>query len=137
MNEALRRRVAERARGCCEYCLYPAEVSLIPHQIDHVIPRQHGGDNTEDNLAFCCAACNRVKGPNLASLDPDTQQITPLYNPRTQRWAEHFQLEDAVILGVSPQGRATVALLRLNGDKRLRERRALIARGKFSSEAEQ
>lgn len=129
MNAALRQRVAKRAEGRCEYCRYPGAFSLIPHQLDHVVPRQHGGDDTEDNLAFCCAACNRVKGPNLASVDPDTRKIAPLYNPRVQTWVEHFQLDDVSILGVTPEGRATVALLRLNDDRRLRERRALLNRG--------
>ena len=129
MNEALRERVAERAHARCEYCLYPETFSLVPHQLDHVIPRQHGGADTEDNLAFCCATCNRVKGPNLASLDPTTKRITPLYNPRTQTWDGHFRLDNVAIRGLTPEGRATVALLRLNDATRLRERRALVTKG--------
>ena len=34
-----------RPRVLCEYCLYPESESLVPHQLDHVIPRQHGGED--------------------------------------------------------------------------------------------
>jgi len=43
---------------------------LLPHQPDHIIARQHGGQTTADNLAFACIHCNRHKGPNIASIDP-------------------------------------------------------------------
>ena len=86
MNESLRRQVAKRALTRCEYCLYPEALSLIPHQLDHVIPKQHGGEDGADNLAFSCATCNRVKGPNLASIDPESKQITPLYNTGCAQW---------------------------------------------------
>ena len=136
MNEALRKRVAKRAGARCEYCLYPEAFSLVPHQLDHVIPRQHGGEDGADNLAFSCATCNRVKGPNLASIDPETKQITPLFHPRTQAWQEHFGLEDVRIVGLTPEGRATVSLLKLNDEMRLRERRMLLAREQLIDSSE-
>ena len=131
MSDPKRQQIAERARFLCEYCHYPEDASLISHQIDHVIPKQHGGGDELDNLAFACALCNRTKGPNLASLDPNTKEVALLYNPRTQTWAEHFRLEAERIIGLTPTGRATTNLLRLNDAARLLERRLLLQRGLY------
>ena len=91
-SKELRQQIFERARGYCEYCLLPQETPF-PHEIDHIIPRQHGGTDVVDNLALCCIFCNRPKGPNLATFDPGTEDLTLLFNPRKQVWAEHFRLE--------------------------------------------
>lgn len=29
--------------------------------LDHVVPREHGGDNTTPNLVTCCMRCNRLR----------------------------------------------------------------------------
>ncbi len=131
MSEALRERVQRRARGRCEYCLFPQTQALLPHQLDHVVARQHGGADGDTNLAFCCAVCNRYKGPNLSSVDPETGEVTRLFDPRTQRWADHFFLEGERILGSTPEGRSTAFLLRFNDEERLLERRVLLTRGHY------
>lgn len=125
MNQQLRQKISERAQGLCEYCLYPETEGAIRHQIDHVIARQHGGSEDEENLCFCCAICNRYKGPNLRSVDPETQAVTTLFNPRKQVWVEHFKFDKERIIGLTPEGRATVFLLRLNDEERLTERRII------------
>lgn len=131
MNQQLRQRVRQRANERCEYCLYPQSVTAISHQIDHVRAKQHGGTDDEDNLCLCCAICNRYKGPNLSSIDPETQEVTQLFNPRKQVWQEHFQLDVERIIGLTPDARATVFLLQFNSDQRLLERRLLVALGYF------
>ena len=83
---ALRRLVWERANGRCEYCLVHDDDVLLAHQPDHIIAEQHGGPTAAENLALACVHCNRRKGPNIASIDPDSGQLTPLFNPRTQIW---------------------------------------------------
>ena len=85
------------------------------------------------NLAFCCALCNRTKGPNLTSLDPTTGRLTPLFNPREESWRDHFRLAEAHIVGLTPVGRTTVFLLHLNSDVRLDERRSLIQGGFYKT----
>jgi hypothetical protein len=35
-----------------------------------------------ENLAWACHRCNYYKGPNLTSIDRETQAIVPLFNPR-------------------------------------------------------
>jgi len=124
----LRRLVYERARGCCEYCLIPETVALVAHQIDHIIAEKHGGLTEADNLALSCAVCNKHKGSDLASIDPDTNQIVVLYHPRREKWSEHFQLtKDAKLIPLTPIGRVTVKLLQLNRAERVEERQLLIA----------
>ncbi len=129
MSRSQRQRVAERAQHRCEYCRYPENASLIAHQLDHIIPRQHGGGDELGNLALACALCNRSKGPNLASLDSETDGVVPLYNPRMQDWSAHFQLEAECIIGLTSTGRATAALLHFNDEARMLERRLLIQSG--------
>lgn len=119
---ALRREVIGRAGNRCEYCMLPAEVAFYPHEVDHVIAEKHGGATDISNLAFACWRCNRHKGTDLTSFDPQTQRLNPLFNPRTQVWSEHFAYEGERITGLTPEGRTTVTLLRLNSEDRLTER---------------
>jgi hypothetical protein len=121
---ALRRQVFERAQNRCEYCLLPVDVAFFPHEVDHVIAEKHGGATNLDNLAFSCWRCNRHKGSDLASFDPQTGQLSPLFNPRTQVWLEHFIYESNKMVGLTPEGRTTVHLLRLNSEERLNERQS-------------
>jgi HNH endonuclease len=123
----LRRLVEQRAGHKCEYCLLPIAVSFFPHEIDHVIPEKHGGLTDADNLALTCWRCNRHKGTDLGSFDPQTGEFSFLFNPRTQQWPEHFSLSQADLLGLTPAGRTTVKLLQMNADKRRSERQRFLA----------
>jgi hypothetical protein len=123
--EALRREVEEQAESRCEYCLIPASLSFYPHEVDHVIAIKHGGSTTSDNLAFSCWRCNRYKGSDLGSFDPQTGEYSFLFNPRTQTWDEHFDQQDAQIIGQTPEGRTTVHLLKFNTNERLAERKRI------------
>ena len=127
VSAALRREISEQAHGCCEYCLQPELLSFSPHEIDHVIAEKHGGTTTADNLAFACKLCNTFKGSDIASIDPETNEVTPLYNPRRDRWQEHFQLNDTEFVALTSKARATIRLLQLNRSDRLKERQLWIA----------
>ncbi|HEU0011667.1 MAG TPA: HNH endonuclease signature motif containing protein [Verrucomicrobiae bacterium] len=128
MDARLRATVAERAGNCCEYCRLPARFSRLSHQIDHIIPQQHGGLTEPANLAFACFHCNGHKGPNLTGIDPDTGVIK-LFNPRTERWSEHFRWQGARIVGISAVGRATVAVLAMNDEIEVDRRAVWLATG--------
>lgn len=128
---ALSRLVSERADYRCEYCLLPEEFSTFSHEPDHIIPLKHNGSTTADNLALACYWCNRLKGSDLASLDPQTDQITPLFNPRQQNWSDHFRLDGAAIMSLTPEGRATAALLKFNRADRLTARQVLFEAGYY------
>ncbi|MBI3461691.1 MAG: HNH endonuclease [Planctomycetes bacterium] len=127
----LREQVIQRARGRCEYCLIDQDDVYLTHELDQVIAEKHGGASALSNLALACFFCNRYKGSDIASLDPDTQQLTPLLNPRTHVWSQHFRLEGSRIVPLGAVGRATAGLLQLNHPDRLIERRALIALGRY------
>ena len=90
----------------------------MPLDIDHLIPEALGGETIRENLWLACSRCNDFKGGRTKSLDPFTRESTPLFNPRTQRWTEHFSWSVAGerILGRTPTGRATVEALRLNNE---------------------
>ena len=122
---ALRRLVEERAKYRCEYCLLPANLSFFPHEIDHIIAEKHGGKTEANNLAYTCWRCNRYKGTDLGSFDPQTGDFCFLFNPRTQQWFENFEVNNWKILGLTSVGRTTVKLLQFNNDERIAERERL------------
>ncbi len=126
VSPELRRLIAERAGLCCEYCRLHQDLAAHRHEPDHIVPVQHGGATVADNLALARLRCNRYKGPNVGSYDPLTGQLVPFFNPRTQRWREHFHLVGAIVEGITPEGRVTVRILRLNEEDRVAERRLLI-----------
>ena len=131
VSETLRAQVVQRAGGRCEYCLVHQADSLYAHEVDHIIPVKHRGETSADNLCLACLECNRYKGSDFGSFDPETERITPLFNPRQQLWHEHFRLEGARIVPLSPEGRVTVFVLKLNDEMRVSARRALIAAGRY------
>jgi len=131
ISPALRQMVHERADGRCEYCLYPQELSFLAFEVEHIIAEKHGGTTTMDNLALACPYCNRFKGTDLGSLDPETGRLVPFFNPRTQQWADHFRLDGARIVPLTPEGRVTAAILQLNHADRILERQRLIQVGKY------
>lgn len=131
ISAELRQFVADRARHRCEYCLLPEKVSLYKHEPDHIVPRQHGGETTENNLALSCLRCNRHKGPNIGSYDPETGALTPFFNPRQQSWSDHFRFKGPEILPLTAVARVTLKILHINDDSRIREREALQKAGLF------
>jgi hypothetical protein len=131
MDFTLEQEVWERARGICEYCWLPQAYHRIPFQVDHIIAEQHGGQTISSNLALACLRCNKKKGPNIAGIDPETREIVRLYHPRRDTWASHFQWQVGVLIGMTPIGRATIAVLGINDPSAVALRRELIAEGLF------
>jgi hypothetical protein len=131
MDAALRKAVWERARSICEYCRMPQEFDRLVFEVDHVIPEKHGGLSVLDNLALACFFCNRYKGPNLSGFDPATGALTQLFDPRSQIWADHFFWSGGELQGKTANGRATIAVLRINDLARVAHRAVLSASGDF------
>ena len=129
---ALRKQVIERAGDRCEYCCFPQRVTLLAFEMEHIISEKHGGTTSLENLALACPYCNRAKGTDLGSIDPDTKQLTPFFNPRTQIWKEHFTLLGAIIVPQTAEGRVTVLILQINQPERVQERAGLIAIDQYS-----
>jgi 5-methylcytosine-specific restriction endonuclease McrA len=97
ISAALRQQVIERAQGRCEYCRFPQNFSFLNFEVEHIIAEKHGGVTIETNLALACPVCNRFKGTDLGSIDRQTGLLTPFFNPRSQDWQQHFQVEDGQI----------------------------------------
>jgi hypothetical protein len=129
LSSEIRELVQRRAQGACEYCRLPQEASILPHQVDHIIGRQHRGSGDADNLCLCCIRCNLKKGPNIASVDPETNLVVPLYHPRRHSWREHFSIDShGAVHGLTAEGRATVQLMDMNDEDRVRLRALLLRR---------
>ena len=119
VSPATRRVVRERAQRRCEYCHADERWQFVRFTIDHLLPQSAGGSDDADNLALACRNCNARRGNRLAGRDPVTAEVVPIFNPRQERWAEHFVWDAAHlrIVGRTPMGRATAEMLDLNDDR--------------------
>jgi ATP adenylyltransferase len=57
--------VLKRARFRCELCGIPASERAL--EVDHIVPRKHGGRDDLENLQALCWKCNSGKGANDAT----------------------------------------------------------------------
>ncbi len=90
----LRKEVAKRAKYRCEYCQSPEHFSLDTFTIDHILPLSEAGGDDLENLAFACHNCNNRKQNTISIMDPETEVRIPLFNPRIDRWYDHFRWSD-------------------------------------------
>lgn len=127
ISPELRKAVQELAKNRCEYCLISEEYSYASFEIDHIIALKHGGLGEVDNLANSCPICNKYKGSDVASYDPESGELTPLFNPRKDKWSIHFKIaNNGEIQPLTKVGRVTVKLLQLNKSERVKERKSMI-----------
>lgn len=116
IRKKTRKTIVERAFERCEYCQSWMRNAIHPFNIDHIIPIDKGGGSEMENLALSCGGCNSFKANKIAAKDPVTNEMAPLYHPRTDEWEEHFAWSDDYleIIGLTPTGRATIETLKLN-----------------------
>ena len=114
VTAAVRRRVISRAGNRCEYCGLSQVGQHATFHLDHILPVSAGGPNDMQNLALACAACSLHKGALTHAQDPDGPHRVLLYNPRTDRWSDHFTWHGLHLVGTTATGRATVAHLKMN-----------------------
>lgn len=126
---ALRDEIFRRANDCCEYCHLAQAVTLLHHEIDHIIAQKHDGATVSDNLCVPCFACNSFKGPNVAGVDPVTKEICRLFHPRNDVWSEHFYWDGTAIAARTAIGRTTLTVLRINQPERIEMNHLLILSG--------
>lgn len=130
ISVALRGIVRERAGSLCEYCLLPESETYFPFEPDHIIALKHDGLTEAANLANSCFECNRLKGTDVASVDPESGSIVRLFHPRRDRWSDHFELREGLIVPKTDVGRVTEHLLQLNRPKVLSIRQLLLSKGR-------
>jgi predicted restriction endonuclease len=116
VNRTIRQKVQKRANHYCEYCKRSEAIQGRELEIDHIKPQSQGGTDDIDNLAYACHDCNQFKQDRIQCTDPTTGLSSVLFNPRTQKWDEHFEWssDTTTLIGLSPEGRATVSCLQLN-----------------------
>jgi hypothetical protein len=131
VDAATRDFIRRRAAFRCEYCLLLEAQSKLRHHIEHITAKQHGGPDTEDNLALSCHRCNLHKGSNLSGVDPLTAAVVLLFHPRKDACRAHFRWCGIEIQGITDRGRATVRLLGMNDARRLQLRSELMTSGLF------
>jgi len=126
---SLRQQVISDANQCCEYCQTQQRLTGMPLVIDHIIPRSMGGNSDRANLAASCYRCNEFKGARTDGVDPQTEARVTLFHPRQQLWTEHFAWteEGTIIAGLTPIGRATVNVLKLNNEYVVESRKIWVA----------
>jgi hypothetical protein len=107
------------------------EQSVKKHEPDHIIPIKHGGQETLDNLAWACYQCNRYKGSEVAAFEPETGELTSLFNPRQHNWHDRFFIESGFIKPKTTIGRVTELVLQLNRPVRVQVRLKLYEAGLY------
>lgn len=90
ISAELRRVVAARADQICEYCLIHEDDTVHGCEVGHVVSEKHGGPTVDENLAMACLLCNRRKGSDLGSIALQSGGLVRFYNPRADRWGDHF-----------------------------------------------
>ena len=133
---ALQKKIREQARFRCGYCLTSETLIGMKMEFEHLTPLAADGETSEENLWLACRRCNEFKGTQTHAIDAKTATNVPLFNPRTQKWHEHFRwsADGTEILGISPNGRASVTALKLNNEIILVSRRLWVSVGWFPPE---
>ena len=81
-----RRNLMFRDAHQCQYC--GKQPPLRELNIDHVLPRSRGGDDTWENLVTACRVCNLRKGRRT----PDEAAMHLLKVPGPPRWTTAMEL---------------------------------------------
>jgi HNH endonuclease len=130
VSSKIRKAVEQRANYKCEYCCIHQDDMFLSFELDHVIPLKHRGTNDFENLALACPHCNQHKGSDFATLSGE--EIVRLFNPRTDRWSDHFVGINGEIVSKSKIGEASVRVFRFNEPDLIILRQALIELGHYS-----
>ena len=57
-----------------------------------------------------CVFCNQAKGSDIGSIHWESGQFVRFFNPRTDRWVDHFKLAGYHIEGITAIGAVTADL---------------------------
>jgi hypothetical protein len=92
--------------------------------VEHIVPRSRAGRTELENLAWACPGCNLHKADQVEVVDPQTNDLVPLFDPRRDNWIDHFAWADYSMIPLTAIGRATIQALDLNHSRRIRIRQA-------------
>lgn len=75
-----RHNVFERDKNTCQYCGKTLSRELL--NLDHVLPRDRGGETTWENIVCSCIRCNTRKGNRL----PHEAGMALIKKPKRPKW---------------------------------------------------
>jgi len=129
LSDSIQQLVRQRSNYLCEYCHSSEIWQYVRFSVDHIIPLSLGGSNEIDNLCLACFHCNRRKSNIVFAVDPKSGGQFSLFHPRRDRWNEHFIWSSDMIhiIGLTPVGRVTIEVLKLNRTRVLYIRMADVA----------
>lgn len=118
MRVALREAIRELYGRRCGYCGTSEDEIGARLTIDHFQPRVRGGRDEEDNLVYCCHACNEFKGDWWSEENPR------LLHPRNDDLSIHFiETIQHILVPLTDQGRQYIEVLNLNRPEVIAHRR--------------
>lgn len=128
---SLRTQIQETDRRRCCYCLTAEENSGIAMAFDHIHPRSKRGETSFENVCLACRSCNEYKSDITEAQDPLTGEIVPLFNPRIQKWNNHFcwSADSTRVEGKTAIGRVRVIVLQMNNSAIVAARRRWASAG--------
>ncbi|MFV1967693.1 MAG: HNH endonuclease [Pirellulaceae bacterium] len=116
----------------CEYCRLPQSCQEATFHIDHVVPRDAGGETSLDNLALACVTCSLKKAARTQAVDDQSGEQASIFSHRGQTWDEHFGWTvDWHAQGLTPTGRAAAEALGMNRPAIIAIRELLADAGRF------
>ena len=79
----------------------------------------------------CFPSCNRYKTIRQTGFDLITQQDIAFFHPHRQLWTDHFAWDEAktLLIGLTPAGRVTIAILKMNRPQLIRVRKMWVKMG--------
>src|SRR4051812_26217640 len=114
ISDALRQAVIDRAQNRCEYCRLSQSAQEATFHIDHIRPQSAGGPTILDNLALACVTCSLRKAAREHVNDPETGTAVAIFNPRLNKWSDHFSVNGVQMVGITTIGRGTIEALQMN-----------------------
>jgi hypothetical protein len=113
VSQALRESIRALYDFRCGYCGVAEIESGGPLEIDHFLPRSHGGKDTLDNLVYACPICNRFKGDYWPV--PEASPDLMLLHPKQDDLSAHIgSLSNGRLIGLTKRGWFHIQRLRLN-----------------------
>lgn len=107
----IREQVRQRANFACEFCGVTETDVGGELTVDHFQPTAKGGNDSPENLLYCCVRCNQYKGDYWPTHPGDLS----LWDPRREPAAQHFdELDDGTLKPRTLTGAFTLVRLRLN-----------------------
>jgi 5-methylcytosine-specific restriction endonuclease McrA len=124
-SDKIRDQIERKAKLRCEYCRAPQAICGYQFHLEHIHLRSRKGSDSLSNRALACASCNLAKGGRIRGIDPATGREVHLFHPRNQRWNRHFRwtADQGTLVGITAAGKATIAVLDLNSERRSEARR--------------